>query len=149
MKRFAVIICIASSIVLRCSLGGSSDLSGGGVIGNPYSSTFSYTDTIHCKVVTKNNGLYDLGAGTLSPFKPFGPDSARVNQKQSYSYQGTQGEKRFRFSSCSGEHISSWTFDSTIEWTWTTVGTCSVFVQSVGTTDTSKWSTPLIVHIVE
>jgi hypothetical protein len=148
MKRF-ILICIASLILLRCTSGGSTGgLSGGGVIGNPAMSTFSYTDTIHCKVITDNRG-FNLFNKPFAPFMPIGPDTAHTQQKQTYSYPGAPGEKRFRFVYPDGERITAWSKDSVIEWTWTKTGTYSVMVQNFGIADTSVWSVPLIVHVVE
>jgi hypothetical protein len=150
MKRFAIIIGIAWTIVLHCSSGGSmGDIAGGGVIGNPAMPGLSYTDTIHCRVVTKSGGLSDAAGGSLSPFTPLGPDTAHVNQRQRYCLAGTSGDKRFRFAAVDGERISSWSPDSAIEWFWTVAGICSVQVQVAQEPDTTAWSEPLIVHSVE
>jgi hypothetical protein len=151
MKWNISIILIALALMLRCSsLGSFGDVAGGGVIGNPLTSTLSYTDTIHCKVVTKSGGQPPgTGGATLSPLIPFGADSARINQQQQYCTPEASGIKRFRFATSDGEQISSWSPDSAIAWTWTTAGICSVQVQRVEKTDTTTWSDPLIVKIIE
>ncbi len=150
MKWITGIIIICSSLLLRCSLLGSSgDFAGGGVIGNPSAPTLSFADTIHCRVVTTSTGWLGPDGGPFSPITPFGPDSAHINQQQRYSLSGSTGAQHFRFSSPCGAQISSWSPDSAIEWTWVTAGICSVQVQQVEKADTSTWSEPLIVHIIE
>jgi hypothetical protein len=150
MKKIAIIIGIASAIMLHCSLGGPvGDLTGGGVIGNPATAVLTYTDTIHCRVVTKYGGRLDPDGGPPAPIMPFGADTARINQQQLYGFPGASAIKRFRFATPCGEQFSSWSPDSVIEWTWTTAGICSVQVQRAENADTSTWSEPLIVKIVE
>jgi hypothetical protein len=82
MKWDSGIILILSALMLRCSsLGSSGDFAGGGVIGNPSAPSVSFTDTIHCRVVTKTSAQPDIDGQALSPLTPVGPDSARINQQ--------------------------------------------------------------------
>ncbi len=142
------IIGVSAMIMLRCSSGGSmGDTAGGGVIGNP--TGFGYVDSTTGPVVTTFTGQPDLGSGQVVPIEPLGSDTAQVNHAQSYSYTGAAGMKRFLFSSQSSNQVSSLMQDSAIVWTWTIAGACSVQVQLVNGTDTSKWSEPLIVRVVE
>ena len=138
---------IFAAIMMHCSSGGwSGDFAGGGVIGNPATSAIGYTDTIHCRVITT---ITVDGGGALLLSKPTGQDTARINQQQRYFCKGIQGSKRFLFSDSRGEQISTWSPDSEIVWTWTFPGNGSIKVQCIDMEDTSSWSEPLIVQILE
>lgn len=142
---------IFAAITMHCSSGGwTGDFAGGGVIGNPTVPTlgFGYVDSTRGRVVTTFIGQLDLGNGPV-PLGPVGSDTALVNHVQSYSYPGAAGTKHFLFSSGSEKRVSSWSMDSSVLWTWTTASVCSVQVQLANETDTSAWSEPLIVHVIE
>jgi hypothetical protein len=150
MKLKIPFLIIFAALMLRCSSGGSfGDFAGGGVIGSPTSSTLAYTDTIRCKVSTKIIGPLDPGGAQTAAAQPTGSPAARVNQQQQYACSCASGTIRFRFAGPSSDQVSSLTQDSTIVWTWTTAGACSVQVQLVNGADTSNWSEPLIVNITE
>jgi hypothetical protein len=151
MKLKIPALIIVTALMMRCSVGGSfGDFAGGGVIGNPSMPTlgFGYVDSTRGRVVTTFTGQLDLGNGPV-PLGPVGSDTALVNHVQSYSYPGAAGTKHFLFSSGSEKRVSSWSPDSSILWTWKTASVCSVQVQFANGTDTSAWSEPLIVHVIE
>jgi hypothetical protein len=150
MKINSLILLLFTAIAMRCSSGGSfGDFAGGGVIGNPTQATFVYSDTVHCTVATVVSVQPGPGGDVSPPITLYGFDTATTNQLQRYACAGVQGNKRFLFSSAVGEQISFWSADSEIIWTWTTAGICSVQVQIAKEADTSKWSVPLIVHILK
>ena len=150
MRLKILALIIFAALLMRCSVGGSfGDFAGGGVIGNPTSSTFTFTDTIHCTVATKITGPLDSGGVQITPGQPTGPTIARVNQQQRYGYLNTPGMKNFRFATQSENQVSSWTQDSVIVWTWTKAGICSVQVRLANGPDTSNWSQPLMVNITK
>jgi hypothetical protein len=147
MRLKILALIIFTAFMMRCSSGGwSGDFAGGGVIGNPATSAIGYTDTIHCRVITT---ISVDGGGAMLPIKPTGQETARINQQQRYFCKGLQGSKRFLFSNSLGEQISTWSPDSEIVWTWTFPGNGSVRVQCIDKDDTSSWSEPLIIYIIE